>query len=131
MSREPSEELDSLAHRVIGAAIAVHRVLGPGHLESVYEKAMCVELTGLGIKYVAQHRFQVNYEGVDVGESRVDLLVENALVVELKAIEQFAPIHSAQVLAYLKGLNLHLGLLINFNVMLLKNGMKRIINPTF
>ncbi|XAL98804.1 GxxExxY protein [Phycisphaeraceae bacterium D3-23] len=131
MSREPSEEVDALAHRVIGAAIEVHRTLGPGHLESVYEKAMCVELTRQGITYVAQHRFQVNYEGIDVGESRVDLLVENTLIVELKAIEHFAPIHSAQVLAYLKGLDLHLGLLINFNVLLLKNGIKRIINPTF
>ena len=131
MRREPSQQLDELAHRVIGAAISVHRVLGPGHLESVYEKAMCVELQRQDIGYVSQFGFRVGYEGVDVGESRVDLLIEDMLVIELKAVEQLAPIHSAQTLSYLKGLNLHLGLLINFNVTLLKDGLKRIINPTY
>lgn len=131
LNREPSPELDELARRVIGAAIQVHRALGPVHLESVYEKALCVELTRVGINFIAQHPFTVFYEGEPVGDSRADVLVEGQLLLELKAVEQFAPIHPAKALAYLKGLNLHLGLLINFNVPLLKDGIKRIINPYF
>lgn len=131
MNREPSQELDALAHRVIGAAIAVHRELGPGHLESVYENALSVELTRQGISHKTQFHFRVDYLGADVGESRADMLVEEQLIVELKAIEQFAPIHSAKTLAYLKALNLHLGLLINFNVTMLRDGVQRIVNPYY
>ena len=131
MSREPSPELDELASRVIGAAIHVHRVLGPGHLESVYEKAICIELTKRGIRCISQFPFTVMYEGTPVVDSRGDVLVEDMLLLELKAVEQFAPIHQAKTLAYLKALNLHLGLLINFNVPLLKDGIKRIINPYY
>lgn len=131
MSREPSAELDDLASRVIGAAIQVHRTLGPGHLESVYENALSIELTKRSIRHTTQFPFVVFYEQVSVGESRADILVEDVPVLELKAVEQFAPIHSAKTLAYLKALNLHLGLLINFNVPLLKDGIKRIINPYY
>ena len=131
MGREPSAELDALASRVIDAAIQVHKALGPGHLESVYEKALCIELTKRGIRFVAQYTFHVEYEGVVIGESRADIYVEDQLLLELKAVEQFAPIHSAKTLAYLKALNGHLALLINFNVPLLKDGIKRIINPDY
>lgn len=131
MSREPSKELDESARRVIGCAIQVHRVLGPGHLESVYENALCIELTKHGIGFVAQFPFTVEYDGSPVGESRADILVEDILILDLKAVEQFAPIHSAKTLAYLKALDLHLGLLINFNVPSLKDGIKRIINPYY
>jgi GxxExxY protein len=123
----PSEELDLLARRVIGAAIEVHRVLGPGFLESVYESALCLELSTRGVNYERQAVVAVEYKGHFVGEGRLDILVENQLVVELKTIEAFAPIHTAQVLSYLKATGCKLGLLINFNVPVLKQGLKRVV----
>jgi GxxExxY protein len=125
--REPSEELDRLAYAVIGAAIEVHRVLGPGFLESVYEEALCVELQLRRIPFRQQSVVAVNYKGQLVGEGRLDLLVSNTLIVELKAVENLAPIHSAQLLSYLKMTAHPLGLLINFNVPILREGIKRII----
>ncbi|KPL05528.1 GxxExxY protein [candidate division BRC1 bacterium SM23_51] len=125
--REPSEELDCLARAVIGAAIEVHRVLGPGYLESVYEQALCVELDLRGVPYSRQSEVGIDYKGKIVGESKLDLLVGDAIVVELKAVEQLAPVHSAQVISYLKATGLQLGLLVNFNVPVLKDGLKRII----
>ena len=124
---EPSTELDDLAHRVIGAAIEVHRLLGPGFLESVYEEALCVELTLRGIRFARQVPIGVKYKGEKVGEARLDLLVDERLVVELKAVEGVAPIHVAQVLSYLKATRLRLGLLITFNVTLLQRGIKRVV----
>ena len=124
---EPSEELDRLAYAVIGAAIEVHRLLGAGFLESVYEGALCVELQQRGIPFVRQAVVAVTYKGQRVGEGRIDLLVGNALIVELKAVENLTSIHSAQVISYLKMTNQKLGLLINFNVPILKEGIKRII----
>jgi GxxExxY protein len=127
MRREPSQELDRLARAVIGAAIEVHRALGPGFLESVYEEALCVELELLGIPFARQQPVSVNYKGRAIGEGRIDLLVGGILIVELKAVEELASIHSAQVISYLKMTGHHLGLLINFNVPVLKDGIKRII----
>lgn len=124
---EPDSELNLLANKVIGAAIEVHRLLGSGYLESVYEEALCVELQRQGIAFVQQSPMAVNYKGVKVGEGRLDLLVENRLVVELKAVEALAPIHRAQVLSYLKATKLQLGLLINFNAPILKDNIKRVI----
>jgi GxxExxY protein len=124
---EPSEELDQLAHAVIGAAIEVHRILGPGFLESVYEDALCVELELRGIPFANQKEIKLYYKGHDVGKDRLDVLVAEKLIVELKAVEALAPIHSAQVISYLKATGLHLGLLINFNVPVLKNGIKRVV----
>jgi len=126
-NQEPGKELDDLAHAVIGAAIEVHRVLGPGFLESVYEEALCVELQSLGIPFERQVTIGVSYKDHIVGESRLDLLIANKLVVELKAVEVLLPIHEAQLLSYLKATNHHLGLLINFNVSLLKDGIKRMV----
>ena len=124
---EPSEELDRLAYAVIGAAIEVHRVLGPGFLESVYEEALCVELQLRGIHFKSQPVVAVNYKGQQVGEGRLDLLVGGALIVELKAVDALASIHSAQVISYLKMTGHQLGLLINFNVPILREGIKRIV----
>jgi len=125
--REPDKDVDDLANAVIGAAIEVHKVLVPGYLESVYEEAMVVELGLRSIGFERQKSIHVDYKGHAVGEGRLDLLVEGNLIVELKAVEALAPIHTAQVLSYLKTLNLPLGLLINFNVTLLKHGIKRVV----
>lgn len=128
MTREPDPQLDELASRVIGAAIEVHRVLGPGFLESVYEAALCAELEQRSIAYARQAVVEVGYKGRPVGESRLDLLVERRLIVELKAIDALAPIHMAQVLSYLRATGIHLALLINFNVPRLRDGgIKRVI----
>ena len=125
--KEPDEELDRLAHDVVDAAITVHRELGPGFLESVYEEALCVELKMRGMEFVRQLPVPVLYKDHEVGEGRLDLLVEDVLVVEVKAVESLAPVHSAQVISYLKATRHQLGLLINFNTPLLKDGLKRII----
>jgi GxxExxY protein len=125
--KEPSEEVDRLAKSVIGAAIEVHRHLGPGYLESVYEEALGIELALRDISFDRQKPVAASYKGHSVGEGRLDLLVENLLIVELKAVEAFAEIHKAQVIFYLKATNLQLGLLINFNVPVLKQGIKRVV----
>ncbi len=125
--REPDQRLDDLAHAVIGAAIEVHRLLGPGFLESVYEEALAVEFRLRGIPVERQKPVAVSYKDQLVGEGQLDYLVAGELVVELKAVESLAPIHQAQVISYLKALRLTLGLLINFNVPVLKNGIKRVI----
>lgn len=124
---EPGKELDALAREVIGAAIEVHRHLGPGYLESVYEEALAVELRLRGVVFERQRPIAVAYKGVSVGEGRIDVLVGEKLIVELKAVDSLAPIHTAQVLSYLKATGLKLGLLINFNVPVLKDGVKRVV----
>ncbi|MEK7815963.1 MAG: GxxExxY protein [Pseudomonadota bacterium] len=124
---EPSKELDELANSVIGAAIEVHRHLGPGYLESVYEEALGIELMERHIPYRLQHLISVTYKGKSVGEGKLDLLVADKLVVELKAVEALLPVHKAQVISYLKATKLHLGLLINFNASVLRDGIQRII----
>jgi GxxExxY protein len=125
--RELGEEMSQLSGGVIGAAIEVHRVLGPGFLESVYEEALCVELRLRGIPFRRQPIVAVNYKGQQVGEGKLDLLIKNTLIVELKAVENLVPIHEAQVISYLKMTGHPLALLINFNVPILKNGIRRII----
>jgi GxxExxY protein len=129
--REPDGRTDELAYAVIGAAIEVHRILGPGFLESIHEKALIAELRLRGIQFEQQKSLSVDYKGQCVGEGRADLLVEGRLVVEIKAVDALAPIHSAQVISYLRALRLPLGLLINFHVPALKNGIKRIIFSDF
>jgi GxxExxY protein len=124
---EPDRRTDELAHAVIGAAIEVHRLLGPGFLESVYEEALCVELAAREITFERQKEINVIYKGHQIGRQRVDLLVGQALIVELKTVEELAEIHKAQVISYLKATGLPLGLLINFNVPVLKSGIQRIV----
>ncbi|HJX17116.1 MAG TPA: GxxExxY protein [Acidiferrobacterales bacterium] len=124
---EPSKELDNLTNSVIGAAIEVHKHLGPGYLESVYEEALGIELTERGIPYRRQHPVSVSYKEKTVGEGKLDVLVADKLIVELKAVEALLPVHKAQVISYLKATRFHLGLLINFNVSVLRDGIQRII----
>lgn len=124
---EPDEELDRLARLVIGAAIEVHRQLGPGLLESVYESALCIEFDLRSIPFKQQHRVGIVYKGRPVGKGKLDLLVGERLIIEIKAVERLAPIHSAQLISYLRMTKRKLGLLINFNVPLLKEGIKRVV----
>lgn len=123
------ERENELSARIIGAAIAVHRELGPGLLESAYEACLEYELLQQEVKVERQVVQPVIYKGVmlECGY-RLDLLVENLVIVELKTVEQLAPIHDAQLLTYLKLRRLWLGLLINFNVPILKQGIKRLVN---
>ena len=107
-------EHEDLTGRIIGGAIEVHRILGPGFLESIYERALCIELGKRGVAYNSQLLIPVFYDGVKIGQHRLDLLVENQIVVELKAVKTFDPIHFAQVKSYLKAARLHHGLLLNF-----------------
>lgn len=116
-----------MSNQVIGAAIEVHKILGPGFLESMYEEALIQELVLCGLHVERQKQIEVRYKGFFIGEGRLDLLIEKQLIVELKAVESLLPLHSVQLLSYLKALNLPLGLLINFNVIMLKHGIKRII----
>jgi GxxExxY protein len=124
---EPDAELDQLARAVIGAAIEVHRQLGPGLLEGVYEKALCIEFQLRGIKFRQQRGIGITYKGHSVGKGKFDLLVEGRLMIELKSVERLAPIHSAQLISYLRMTKRKLGLLINFNVPLLRDGIKRVV----
>jgi GxxExxY protein len=116
-----------LSGRVIGAAVAVHRALGPGFLESIYEGALVEELRARGIAGVRQLPVDVTYRGAVVGRHRLDLLIEDRIVVELKAIASFAPIHEAILLSYLRAANQRLGLLLNFAAPKLQ--IQRVINP--
>jgi GxxExxY protein len=124
---EPDEELDGTAREVVGSALEVHRTLGPGFLESVYEQALCVELLTRSVPFRRQVPIAVKYRGHVVGQSQLDLLVREHLIVELKAVEGLAPIHSVQLRSYLEATGLRSGLLINFNVPLLQQGVRRII----
>jgi len=120
-------DLDRLTEAVIGAAINVHRELGPGFLESTYEEAMALELDAAGLSARRQAMFPILYKGRVVGEPRLDFLVENQLVVELKAVETVQRVHMAQVMSYLKATQLRLGLLINFQVVSLVQGVRRVV----
>jgi len=124
---EPCPEVDELARDVIGAAMEVHTILGAGFLETTYEQALAVEFALRGIEFQQQLPIALSYKGRPVGESRLDFLVGGRLVVELKAVEMLHPVHQAQVLNYLKATGHHLGLLINFNVEHLRDGIKRIV----
>ncbi|MDH5572459.1 MAG: GxxExxY protein [Gammaproteobacteria bacterium] len=105
----------------------VHKYLGPGYLENVYEQALSIELESIGIQHQNQHEVDVKYKDRIIGKTRLDFLVEDQLVVELKTVEYLLPIHRAQIISYLKATNNSLGLLINFNVPILKQGIKRVI----
>ena len=121
------EGLNALTEKIIGCAIEVHRNLGPGLLEATYESALCIEFEDSGLKYDRQVPFPVVYRGRTVGEYRLDVIVDDSVVVELKSIEKFDPIFEAQVLTYLKVTGKKIGLLINFNSRFLKDGIKRYI----
>ena len=123
-----TRELDRITEKVIGAAIAVHRELGPGLLESAYEACLAFELADLGLTVERQKALPVRYRGVKVDCGyRIDLLVEGKVIIELKAVERLEPIHEAQLLSYLKLSGCKVGLLINFNVRVLKDGIRRLV----
>ena len=121
-----SPDDSDLTRRVIGCAIEVHHHLGPGLLESIYEAALCLELSRAGIAFVRQRKLKVKYQGVDLDcEFVLDLVVEGVLVLEIKAVAQLHPIHEAQLLTYLWISGLPLGLLLKFNEVRLKDGIRR------
>ena len=120
---------NTLSYKVIGCAMEGHNVLGPGLLESVYEKALVHELKEKGLPVQTQLEVEVNYKGMNIGEGlRLDLLVNDELIVELKSVDEFKPVHYKQLLTYLKLMNKRVGLLINFNTDNLKDGIKRVVN---
>jgi GxxExxY protein len=125
-----AERLNLLTERIIGVCIDVHSELGPGLLESVYEECLCLALDAAFIGYVRQGSVPVVFRGQQIDQGfRFDLLVEREVIVEVKAVEQIMSIHKAQVLTYLKLTGAPLGLLINFHVPVLKEGIRRLVNP--
>jgi GxxExxY protein len=122
-----SEALKRLTERIIGCAIEVHRQLGPGLLEGTYEAALCIELQIAGLNFVRRPIFPVIYKGQVIGEYRLDLIVEDTVIVEIKSVERFDPIFEAQVLTYLRVTGKEIGLLMNFNSRLLRDGIKRYV----
>ena len=128
MHQEIPDKLDALARLVVDAAFKVHKALGPGLLESAYRACLEIELERRYVRFISQNVLPICYEGTTIeGAYRVDLLVDDQLIVELKAVDQLLPIHSAQVLTYLRLSGNRLGLLINFNTPLIKDGIKRIV----
>ena len=125
--REAVKELSHLTEIIIGCAIEVHRQLGPGLLEGTYEAALCIELQNAGMNFVRQPLFPVVYKGQTIGEYRLDLIIGDAVVVEIKSVERFDPIFEAQVLTYLRATGKKVGLLMNFNSRFLRDGIKRYV----
>lgn len=128
--REPDEEMNLLTSRVIAVAIEVHRSLGPGYIESIYEKALRMEFELQGIPFLNQYPIKVLYKGSMVGEGRLDFLIDKRLIVEIKSVAALAPVHFTQVKSYLKALELDIGLLINFNEVRLVDGIRRVISTS-
>ncbi|QFZ53513.1 GxxExxY protein [Oceanihabitans sp. IOP_32] len=122
---------NNLTKTIIGAAINVHRALGPGLLESAYQECLLFELKSIGLNVKKEIELPIVYKDIKLDHGyRIDLLVENKIVLELKTVESFTDVHSAQILTYMKLGNYPLGLLINFHTKLLKNGIKRFINSS-
>ena len=121
-------KFDDLSNKVIGCALNVHRELGPGLLESTYEQCLCYELSKAGIQFERQKELPVRYQEVQIDCGyRIDLLVEGALIIELKSVDILERIHEAQLLTYMKLPNIEIGLLINFNSVLLRDGIRRMV----
>jgi GxxExxY protein len=124
-----TENENDITEKIIGAAIEVHRHLGPGLLESAYEECLCYELREIGLRFERQVHLPIQYKELRLESAyRMDLLVEDSVVVEIKASDDVAPVHASQVLTYLKVSKKRVGLLINFNVPVLKDGIKRVVN---
>ncbi len=124
---EPPPELRELTQAVIGAAIEVHRHLGPGFLEAAYERALAIELELRKVPFQRQVQIPLSYKGLLVGEQRIDFLIDEQIILEIKSVEAFSQVHRAQLMAYLKAGALQLVLLINFNVHILKDGVRRVV----
>ena len=127
MSLEFPKQNDPFTEKIIGCAIEVHRMLGPGLLEATYESALAVELKLASLNFERQLAVPIIYKGQSVGEYRLDLVVEKSVVVEIKSVDRFDPVFEAQLLAYLKITGIKRGLLLNFNSRLLKDGIKRLV----
>ena len=120
---------NQIATIIVDAAFKIHKILGPGLFESVYEAALKYELEKRGLKVIQQLGIPVEYEGLNLGLGfRVDLVVADKVVIEIKSIEALAPVHNKQLATYLRLMDLRLGLLINFNVELIRNGIRRVVN---
>ena len=122
-----SDDTEVLIQRIIGCALEVHRHLGPGFLESIYLRAMCIELGIASIPFECERAITVTYRNVPISGQRVDLIVANAVVLELKATSRLDPIFQAKLISYLRTTGLRAGLLINFNSLLLKEGIQRVV----
>ena len=121
-------KFDDLSNKVIGCALNVHRELGPVLLESTYEQCLCYELSKAGIQFERQKELPVRYQEVQIDCGyRIDLLIEGALIIELKSVDKLERIHEAQLLTYMKLSNIEIGLLINFNSVLLRDGIRRMV----
>ena len=118
---------DPTTDAIIGCCIEVHRSLGPGLVEAIYEEALCIELRLRSISYVRQVGVPLLYKGHLIGEHRPDLVVENLIVVEVKSVDDIKTVHKVQALTYMRLLRLHVGLLINFNEAVLKDGIRRLV----
>ena len=116
-----------ITDKILGCAIEVHRVLGPGLAEAACENALCIELRLRGISFERQRGFSVHYKGHHISEHRPDLIVANQVIVEVKSIERFAPVHHAQMLTYLRVASLKVGLILNFNAATMKEGTRRVV----
>ena len=120
-------DTEDLMNRIIGAAIEVHRHLGPGFLESIYHRALCIELRERNLPYALKRRVQIEYKGHKLAHHELDLIVDSRVVVEVKAVAQLEEIHGAQLIAYLRSTGLRAGLLLNFNKPVLKAGLRRVV----
>ncbi|MFN2439401.1 MAG: GxxExxY protein [Chitinophagaceae bacterium] len=128
MNKEQIAFQESIGKQVVDIAFHLHKALGPGLLESVYEKCFCYELTKRGIQFITQKKVAIIYDNITFEEGlRLDLLVEDLVIIELKAQENYHPVWEAQLLSYLKLTNKHLGYIINFTVPLIKDGIKRMV----
>jgi GxxExxY protein len=126
MEKERYNEITGI---ILHGAINVHKEMGPGLLESIYEYCLCKELNSLGLAAVNQYMLPLFYKGENLHKDfRIDVLVENSILIEIKAVEKILPVHEAQVISYLKMSNLKLGILINFNVPVIKQGFRRFVN---
>lgn len=123
-------EIEALTEKVIGSAIEVHRTLGPGLLESVYRECLVIELTARQLRVESERRVPIDYKGHRIsGELKLDLLVDDCIVVELKSVERLHPVHVAQLITYLKLTGSPAGLLMNFNLTTLRAGLRRVDHP--
>jgi GxxExxY protein len=130
LNRVPSTlpaDIDEVMFKVIGAAIEVHRHLGPGFLESIYQRALCVEFEERAISHEQKKRIRITYKGRQLHGQELDLIVDSKVIVEVKAVSQLEEIHNSQLVSYLKATGLRAGLLINFNKPVLKAGIRRIV----
>jgi GxxExxY protein len=120
-------QVEQVGHKIIGCAIEVHRYLGPGFKEPIYSEALCLELDAARLSFEREKLVKVRYRNWEIGPQRIDLVVENQVIVELKAVRRLKEVHRRQLVSYLKTMRLHLGLLMNFNVSVLRTGLRRVI----